>query len=99
MDTLLGPAQVRELAERLQLRPTKALGQNFVHDANTIRRIEAVDRETLQKLAGVYLKPETMTTLIVGDRAAIEPELKKLPDGAAIHYVDEDGKPAPPEKK
>ncbi|MEO6703464.1 MAG: 16S rRNA (adenine(1518)-N(6)/adenine(1519)-N(6))-dimethyltransferase RsmA [Jatrophihabitantaceae bacterium] len=39
MDTLLGPAQVRELAERLQIRPTKTLGQNFVHDPNTIRRI------------------------------------------------------------
>jgi 16S rRNA (adenine1518-N6/adenine1519-N6)-dimethyltransferase len=27
------------LANRLGVRPTKALGQNFVHDANTIRRI------------------------------------------------------------
>jgi len=36
---LLGPAQIRELAERLGIRPTKALGQNFVHDPNTIRRI------------------------------------------------------------
>ncbi|WUI29954.1 16S rRNA (adenine(1518)-N(6)/adenine(1519)-N(6))-dimethyltransferase RsmA [Nocardia sp. NBC_00416] len=36
---LLGPAQVRELAERLGVRPTKQLGQNFVHDANTVRRI------------------------------------------------------------
>ena len=30
---------MRELAERLGIRPTKALGQNFVHDPNTIRRI------------------------------------------------------------
>ena len=36
---LLGPAQVRQLAERLGIRPTKSLGQNFVHDPNTIRRI------------------------------------------------------------
>jgi 16S rRNA (adenine1518-N6/adenine1519-N6)-dimethyltransferase len=36
---LLGPAEVRGLAERLGIRPTKALGQNFVHDPNTIRRI------------------------------------------------------------
>lgn len=36
---LLGPAQVRELAERLGVRPTKQLGQNFVHDGNTVRRI------------------------------------------------------------
>jgi 16S rRNA (adenine1518-N6/adenine1519-N6)-dimethyltransferase len=36
---LLGPSEVRELAARLDLRPTKRLGQNFVHDANTVRRI------------------------------------------------------------
>lgn len=36
---LLGPAEIRSLAERLALRPTKSLGQNFLHDANTIRRI------------------------------------------------------------
>jgi 16S rRNA (adenine1518-N6/adenine1519-N6)-dimethyltransferase len=36
---LLGPADVRALAARLDLRPTKSLGQNFVHDPNTIRRI------------------------------------------------------------
>jgi 16S rRNA (adenine1518-N6/adenine1519-N6)-dimethyltransferase len=30
---------VRALAERLGIRPTKRLGQNFVHDANTVRRI------------------------------------------------------------
>ena len=37
--TLLGPAEVRELASRLGVRPTKQLGQNFVHDPNTVRRI------------------------------------------------------------
>ena len=36
---LLGPAEVRELAARLGVRPTKTLGQNFVIDANTVRRI------------------------------------------------------------
>ncbi|MCO5293446.1 MAG: 16S rRNA (adenine(1518)-N(6)/adenine(1519)-N(6))-dimethyltransferase RsmA [Homoserinimonas sp.] len=35
----LSPAAIRELAERLELRPTKKLGQNFVTDANTVRRI------------------------------------------------------------
>jgi 16S rRNA (adenine1518-N6/adenine1519-N6)-dimethyltransferase len=38
---LLGPADVRELAASLDVRPTKRLGQNFVHDANTVRRIVA----------------------------------------------------------
>lgn len=36
---LLGPADVRDLARRLGIRPTKTLGQNFVVDANTVRRI------------------------------------------------------------
>jgi 16S rRNA (adenine1518-N6/adenine1519-N6)-dimethyltransferase len=36
---LFGPAEVRELAARLGVRPTKSLGQNFVHDPNTVRRI------------------------------------------------------------
>jgi 16S rRNA (adenine1518-N6/adenine1519-N6)-dimethyltransferase len=36
---LLGPAEIRALATDLNLRPTKALGQNFVHDPNTVRRI------------------------------------------------------------
>ena len=36
---LLGPAEVREIAARLGSRPTKALGQNFVIDPNTVRRI------------------------------------------------------------
>ena len=36
---LLGPAEVRSLAARLDIRPTKQRGQNFVIDANTCRRI------------------------------------------------------------
>ncbi|MFN2518801.1 MAG: 16S rRNA (adenine(1518)-N(6)/adenine(1519)-N(6))-dimethyltransferase RsmA [Jatrophihabitantaceae bacterium] len=36
---LLGPAEIRTLAAELNFRPRKALGQNFLHDANTIRRI------------------------------------------------------------
>ena len=36
---LLGPAEVRSLAAELDLRPTKQRGQNFVIDANTVRRI------------------------------------------------------------
>jgi 16S rRNA (adenine1518-N6/adenine1519-N6)-dimethyltransferase len=36
---LLGPAEIRDLAARLDLQPTKKLGQNFVVDGNTVRRI------------------------------------------------------------
>ncbi|WP_330278249.1 16S rRNA (adenine(1518)-N(6)/adenine(1519)-N(6))-dimethyltransferase RsmA [Lentzea sp. NBC_00516] len=38
---MLGPAEVRRLAEELGIRPTKKLGQNFVHDPNTVRKIVA----------------------------------------------------------
>jgi 16S rRNA (adenine1518-N6/adenine1519-N6)-dimethyltransferase len=39
---LLGPADIRQLADRAGLRPTKKLGQNFVIDHGTVRRITAL---------------------------------------------------------
>ncbi|MDO5495447.1 MAG: 16S rRNA (adenine(1518)-N(6)/adenine(1519)-N(6))-dimethyltransferase RsmA [bacterium] len=39
---LLTPADIRSLAESLGVRPTKRLGQNFVHDSGTVRRIVRV---------------------------------------------------------
>lgn len=39
---LLGPADIRALAARLDVRPAKRLGQNFVIDAGTIRKIVAL---------------------------------------------------------
>ena len=39
---LLGASQVRELADRLGIRPTKQWGQNFVVDGNTVERIVRV---------------------------------------------------------
>ena len=41
MATLLGPAEIRDLAALLDIQPTKKLGQNFVIDANTVRKIVA----------------------------------------------------------
>ena len=38
---LLDPTAIRALASQLELRPTKQRGQNFVTDANTVRRIVA----------------------------------------------------------
>jgi 16S rRNA (adenine1518-N6/adenine1519-N6)-dimethyltransferase len=43
---LLDPSAVRELASQLGLRPSKQRGQNFVTDANTIRRIVAAAQLT-----------------------------------------------------
>jgi 16S rRNA (adenine1518-N6/adenine1519-N6)-dimethyltransferase len=37
--TLLGAAEIRRLADELDLRPSKQRGQNFVIDGNTVRRI------------------------------------------------------------
>ena len=39
---LLGPAEIREIAGRLGVRPSKRLGQNFVTDPGTVRRIVAL---------------------------------------------------------
>jgi len=39
---LLGPAEIREIAGRLGVRPSKRLGQNFVVDPGTVRRIVAL---------------------------------------------------------
>ncbi|MCL1837897.1 MAG: 16S rRNA (adenine(1518)-N(6)/adenine(1519)-N(6))-dimethyltransferase RsmA [Propionibacteriaceae bacterium] len=36
---MLDPRTIRQLAAEIGLRPSKTKGQNFVHDANTVRRI------------------------------------------------------------
>jgi 16S rRNA (adenine1518-N6/adenine1519-N6)-dimethyltransferase len=43
---LLDPTAIRELASQVGLRPSKQRGQNFVTDANTVRRIVAASRVT-----------------------------------------------------
>jgi 16S rRNA (adenine1518-N6/adenine1519-N6)-dimethyltransferase len=45
-DGLLDPTAIRELARQLDLRPSKQRGQNFVTDANTVRRIVAASGVT-----------------------------------------------------
>jgi 16S rRNA (adenine1518-N6/adenine1519-N6)-dimethyltransferase len=40
--TLLGPTEIREMAGRLGLRPSRQLGQNFVIDAGTVSKIAAM---------------------------------------------------------
>jgi len=39
---LLGPAEVREIAGRLGVRPSKRLGQSFVIDPGTVQRVAAL---------------------------------------------------------
>lgn len=45
---LLGPVEVRQISQALGIRPTKTLGQNFVHDAGTVRRIVAAANVTAE---------------------------------------------------
>jgi 16S rRNA (adenine1518-N6/adenine1519-N6)-dimethyltransferase len=59
------------LADRLGLRPTKRLGQNFVHDANTVRRIVAAANLTAGDVVlevGPGLGSLTLALLGVADR-------------------------------
>ncbi|MEV0845346.1 16S rRNA (adenine(1518)-N(6)/adenine(1519)-N(6))-dimethyltransferase RsmA [Streptomyces sp. NPDC049954] len=70
-DPLLGPADIRELAAALSVRPTKQRGQNFVIDANTVRRIvrtaEVRPEDTVVEV-GPGLGSLTLALLDVADR-------------------------------
>lgn len=77
---LLGAADVRRLAAELGVSPTKSLGQNFVHDANTVRRIV--------RIAGVE---EGETVLEVGPGLG-SLTLGLLETGARVVAVEIDGR-------
>jgi 16S rRNA (adenine1518-N6/adenine1519-N6)-dimethyltransferase len=84
---LLGPAEVRSLAAELDLRPTKQRGQNFVIDANTVRRIvreSLVGPDDVVVEVGPGLGSLTLALLEVGARVvAIEIDERlagRLPD-------------------
>jgi 16S rRNA (adenine1518-N6/adenine1519-N6)-dimethyltransferase len=87
---LLGPAEVRTLAEEFGVRPTKQLGQNFVHDANTVRRIVSaagVGPGDVVLEVGPGLGSLTLALLDVVDRVVaveIDPRLaQRLPSTVA----------------
>ena len=44
--SLLGAAEIRALAEQLDLKPAKSLGQNFVIDGNVCRKIVRIAEVT-----------------------------------------------------
>ena len=78
---LLGAVDVRELAAKLDVMPTKKLGQNFVTDPNTIRRIVAAAKlsgsETVVEI-GPGLGSLTLGLLEVAKRVVaveIDPKL------------------------
>jgi 16S rRNA (adenine1518-N6/adenine1519-N6)-dimethyltransferase len=93
---LLGRTEIRRLAKELDFRPRKSLGQNFVHDANTVRRIVSVSgvgRSDLVLEVGPGLGSLTLALL---DRGAtviaveIDPVLAdRLPQTVAEHSHSE----------
>ena len=93
---LLGRTEIRRLAKELDLRPRKSLGQNFVHDANTVRRIvsaSGISRSDLVLEVGPGLGSLTLALL---DRGAtviaveIDPVLAdRLPQTVAEHSHSE----------
>jgi len=101
---LLGAAEIRQLAEQLDIRPTKKLGQNFVIDPNTIRRIVAaaqLEPDDLVVEIGPGLGSLTLGILEVVDKMVaveIDPRLagllpstiEKYAPGKALELVNKD---------
>ena len=92
----LGPAEVRLLAERLGLRPTKQRGQNFVIDPNTVRRIvraSGVGPDDVVLEVGPGLGSLTLALLETGARVVaveVDPVLAAaLPDTIAAYAPDQ----------
>lgn len=96
---LLGPAQIRSLARELDLQPTKKLGQNFVIDQNTVRRIAAlaqVGPDDVVLEVGPGLGSLTLALLETGARVEaveIDPRLaQRLPRTVAEFAPDAAGR-------
>ncbi|RAN76488.1 16S rRNA (adenine(1518)-N(6)/adenine(1519)-N(6))-dimethyltransferase [Bacillus sp. SRB_336] len=95
---LLGAAEIRRLAEEIGVRPTKTLGQNFVIDGNTIRRIVAaakVDPKETVLEVGPGLGSLTLGLLDAAARVVaveIDPVLAaKLPSTVAAFRPEKAG--------
>jgi 16S rRNA (adenine1518-N6/adenine1519-N6)-dimethyltransferase len=88
---LLGPAEVRSLAAELDLRPTKQKGQNFVIDANTVRRIVRESRigpDDVVLEVGPGLGSLTLALLEVAGRV-VALEIDELLAGRLPATIDE----------
>ena len=95
MSNLLGAVEIRELATSLDLKPTKKLGQNFVVDANTCRKIVKLGEVSEQDIAleiGPGLGSLTLA-LIEVSKSVVAVEIdnrlaKQLPITIAKHGFD-----------
>jgi 16S rRNA (adenine1518-N6/adenine1519-N6)-dimethyltransferase len=95
LSNLLGATEIRELAAKLDLKPTKKLGQNFVVDANTCRKIVKLADVTSTDIAleiGPGLGSLTLALLEVSKEVIaieIDPRLaQQLPITVASHGVE-----------
>ena len=91
--TLLGAAQIRELAEQLDLKPSKSLGQNFVIDSNVctkIVRTAGVTQDDIALEIGPGLGSLTLAMLETAKSVIaveIDPRLaQQLPITVAQHF-------------
>jgi len=91
--TLLGAAQIRELAAALDLKPSKSLGQNFVIDSNVCTKIVRTAGVTSDDIAleiGPGLGSLTLAMLEVAKSVIaveIDPRLaQQLPITVAQHF-------------
>ena len=91
--TLLGAAQIRELAAQLDLKPSKSLGQNFVIDSNVCTKIVRTAGVTSDDIAleiGPGLGSLTLVMLDVAKSVIaveIDPRLaQQLPMTVAQHF-------------
>jgi len=91
--SLLGAAQIRELATKLDLKPSKSLGQNFVIDSNVctkIVRIAGVTRNDIALEIGPGLGSLTLALLhSAASVVAVEIDSRladQLPITVAKHY-------------
>jgi 16S rRNA (adenine1518-N6/adenine1519-N6)-dimethyltransferase len=95
MSGLLGAAEIREIASRIGVNPTKKLGQNFVVDANTCRRIVKaadVDKNDIALEIGPGLGSLTLALLETASQViVIEIDTRlaqELPTTAQSHGFD-----------
>ena len=93
--TLLGAAEIREIAAELDLHPAKSLGQNFVIDGNTCRKIVRLAEVTASDHVieiGPGIGSLTIALLEVAQSlTAIEIDQRlaaKLPSTVATHLPD-----------
>jgi len=93
---LLTRTEIRDLASELDLRPRKSLGQNFVHDANTVRRVataSGITRSDHVLEVGPGLGSLTLALLDRGSAVTaveIDPVLAgRLPQTVASHSHSE----------